>query len=177
MAMWKVNSEMRFDFKFIRCISIWRPPSPRCIVITLLVIVFFCAGPAPVLSNEIATVSQPNRPHISSDDSAIDLAAFLAEYTGNVSITFGQMEIKADKLTIYYKKTADTGSSLVAEALERCVISGNVRIVSEYGIATATEAVYDARAKTLVLTGEPATLKGNELDMSSPVIRLTNFTL
>ena len=176
--MRKVISEMTLDFKFSRRKYAQRLPSLQYMGIALVALLLFCCGPAGAASDKNVADPQLNVLEINSYESAdIDLAAFIVELTGNVNITFGPTEITADKVVMYLKENADAGLSMTPETLKEVIASGNVEIVSEFGIADAREVVYDALAQTLVLFGEPAILKSEDWDLSCPVIRLTGVTL
>jgi lipopolysaccharide export system protein LptA len=107
----------------------------------------------------------------------IDLDAFIAVFTEDVKIALGPTEISADKIVIYLKDNTENSLSMSAEAVERVIATGNVEIVSEFGIAAAQKVVYDTGEQSLVLTGEPATFRSEEWKMAVPLIRLKNFVL
>jgi lipopolysaccharide export system protein LptA len=117
-------------------------------------------------------------PVITADESGtIDFTTSSAEWNKNVKITFGPTVITGDKLKVYFKKNTDSGISLNEDSISEVIITGNVKIVTEDGVATAQKAIYEAETKTLVLIGEPATLKSDKLDMACPKISFTGFDL
>ena len=169
---------MTLQVKFSRCKGSRRLQSIRYAGLALAVFLLFCFGPETAASDENAVDPQQNVVRINSYESAnIDLAAFIVELTGNVNITLGSSELTADKVVMHLEENTGTGVSMKPETIKKGVASGNVEIVSEFGIAASREVVYDAGAQTLVLSGEPATLKSEEWDLSCPVIKLTGITL
>lgn len=82
-------------------------------------------------------------------------------FSGNAVATQGDMILKTDRLSIYYKNEAaktDNNLSKGIEGtgdLERIEAKGNVIVTKKKGMATSNEAVYYQDSGQIVMTGNP----------------------
>ena len=149
-------------------------PASIPVIVMLLAGLVLLGCPQLLFSAQGDTVSagkNSGRLVIKADNSGIiDMVSSSMEYTGNVEIFLGETVITADKVKFFFKKNSGAGLSPNEESIEKIIASGNIRIETENGIATGEEAVYDASADSLVVTGDPATFEDAAISLSVPEI-------
>jgi lipopolysaccharide export system protein LptA len=93
---------------------------------------------------------------IISDSLTVEHASRYAEFTGNVKVTQGDAEIKADGIKIYYKEGVgqDLKPAEGEESIEKIVATGNVKIKYQNRVAVTDEAVYITKTRVLMLNGD-----------------------
>ena len=93
---------------------------------------------------------------ISSDSLTVELGSLYAEFFGNVKVKQGDAELKADGIKVYYKEGVGQDVELKEgeEAIEKIIATGNVKIRFENRVAVTEEAVYIAKTKVLMLSGD-----------------------
>jgi lipopolysaccharide export system protein LptA len=136
----------------------------------------FTAAPHPALSTDDAPppastdaeAAAAGKIDIKSDRLLIDNEKRTADFSGNVVAHQEETTIEADRLMIYYKESG--GES--AEALEKIVATGNVRIQFENGLAETPEAVYNMETRTFVLTGAGSRVISGNSSISGEKITL-----
>lgn len=89
-------------------------------------------------------------------------------FTGNVIATQEEMVIKADRMTIYYKKEATGGAAAARDPLrggdlDRIEAKGRVSIQMEERTGTGDEAVFSQDAQQIVLSGNATLREGLNL--------------
>jgi len=87
----------------------------------------------------------------------------IAVFTGDVSVVQGERLLRAGKMIVHYEKptanqTEGTTTGLGSTGIERLEVSGKVYVKSGTQIATGDEGVFDAKANTLVMTGQKVVL-------------------
>ena len=111
---------------------------------------------------------------ITADQLISDNKEQYAEFIGNVKAIQADWVITSDKLRIYYvgdllnsQEKNNTGE----QSLKKIVATGHVKIRSDQYSADAEMAEYDTIAKTIILTGEDATVfKGKNSITGSKII-------
>lgn len=78
------------------------------------------------------------------------------QYAGGVVARRGDMEIRADSLTVFLPRPGDTAGV----TFDRIEATGNVAVTSGVQRATANRAVMDMVAQTVVMTGNVALADG-----------------
>jgi len=82
-------------------------------------------------------------------------------FSGHAVATKGDIQIKTDRLTIYYQKPQKPGGKNQTPdlegggELEKIEAKGNVVITQNEVSATGTQAIYSEKEKTIVLSGNP----------------------
>ena len=102
---------------------------------------------------------------ISADSLTIEHESRYAEFFGNVKVTQGDAEIKADSIRIYYKEglRGEFKPAQGEDAIEKIVAKGNVKIRFENRVAVTEEAVYITKTKVLMLSGDNSKItSGND---------------
>lgn len=89
---------------------------------------------------------------IKSNELAADNKGKTAVFTGKVVAKQGDVTIYADRLTINYGDKKND--------VEKIEADGNVRIVQENRIGTASHAVYENKQGRIILTGNPKITQG-----------------
>jgi lipopolysaccharide export system protein LptA len=90
-------------------------------------------------------------------------------FSGNAVATQGDVQLKTDSLSIYYKKSQDKkekpGIPVMEEtgSLDRIEAKGNVIVTQKDMSATGGEAVYYQDTSRVVLTGNPVLKQGKNL--------------
>jgi lipopolysaccharide transport protein LptA len=112
--------------------------------------------------------------HITSDSVRSDQKARWVEFIGNVRAVQEGGIITAASMKIFYRAGGDRSEEVGAQAVEKMVAEGNVKIVFDNMTKTATaeQAVYTADDKVLVLTGGNPTVESGR-----DVIRGKKITL
>lgn len=91
----------------------------------------------------------------------------MAVFSGNAEATQGDIKLKTDRLTIYYKdagrKKEKIGNQDVGTSgeIDRIEAKGNVKITQKQMSATANEALYRQETAQIILTGNPVLQDGN----------------
>lgn len=79
------------------------------------------------------------------------------ELTGNVNLVQGSSVLLADYVKITLAKSSQGNvETLNADLVEKLEAVGNIQIELDFGTTTAETAVYDAKTKIFILTGDPA---------------------
>lgn len=89
---------------------------------------------------------------IKSNGLAADNKGKTAIFTGKVVAKQGDVTIYADRLTINYGARKND--------VEKIEADGNVRIIQENRIGTASHAVYESKQGRITLTGNPKIMQG-----------------
>lgn len=95
---------------------------------------------------------------ITADSLEVQQEQQIAVFRGNVDAVQGEINLKADELTVHYR----TGKS-DANAVERIVADGNVRLISPTETARGEHGVYDVDADTVELTGSVVLTRGENV--------------
>jgi len=91
----------------------------------------------------------------------------IAIFTGDVSVTQGERILRAGKMIVHYKKpeakepqgeNEDRGGGLGSTGIEKLEVSDKVYVKTGTQIATGDAGVFDAKANTMVMTGEKVVL-------------------
>ena len=120
----------------------------------VLIIICLCASQAMAASpGNSAYKDRSKLPvTIKSSEMSADNKGKTAIFKGKVMARQGDITIYADTLTVNY---GDEKNSM-----EKIEANGNVRIVQENRIGTASHAVYDSKPGKIILTGNPKVMQG-----------------
>lgn len=107
---------------------------------------------------------------VTSDALSVNQADGTASFRGNVSISQGEMRLKADDVTVVY-----AGND--RRRISRLRATGGVTLVNGTDAAEAREASYDVEAGTVTLTGDVLLSQGgNVLAGQKMVVNLADGT-
>ncbi|MEE9912854.1 MAG: lipopolysaccharide transport periplasmic protein LptA [Deltaproteobacteria bacterium] len=101
-------------------------------------------------------------------------------FSGNAVVTKGEIKIKADRLSVYYKKSGDKKEKIgkqeveAAGDLDKIELKGNVMISQKDMTATGGEAVYYHDSAQFVMTGEPVLQQGKNTIKGCKVVIYAN---
>ncbi|MEN6468678.1 MAG: lipopolysaccharide transport periplasmic protein LptA [Smithella sp.] len=104
----------------------------------------------------------------------------LVVFSGNAVATQGDIKMKTDRLSIYYKKSNDKKEQIGQKAvdgtgdLDRIEATENVVITQKDMMATGKEAVYYHDSGQFVLTGNPVLHQGKNIIKGCRVIFYSN---
>jgi lipopolysaccharide export system protein LptA len=138
------------------------------------------AAAAPALPKApIATLNTEQPVEIGADAASVRGNERVLVLTGNVVARQGEMELKADKATAYYAKSAaaPVGPGLAA-SIERLVAEGNVVVTRPGEVVKSASATYELSAHRIVMSGHVvATRNGNIVRGERVVVDLVNQTI
>ncbi|MDH3445032.1 MAG: lipopolysaccharide transport periplasmic protein LptA [Deltaproteobacteria bacterium] len=100
--------------------------------------------------------------HITADWMEVDQKKYVITYKGRVVMVQAEMTMRSETLTAYYDPEMKRMSQIVAE--------GKVNTTQGDRVATGEKAVFDDKAKTVTLTGNPVMRQGNSQVSGTRVI-------
>ncbi len=100
--------------------------------------------------------------YITADWMEVDQKKYMITYKGRVVMVQSEMTMRSDTLTAYYDPEMKRMSKIVAE--------GKVNTTQGDRVATGEKAVFDDKAKTVTLTGNPVMRQGNSQVSGTKVI-------
>jgi len=104
----------------------------------------------------------------------------LVVFSGNAAASQGDIKMKSDRLSIYYKKSKDKKEKIGQQEVEgtgdldRIEATGNVIISQKDMMATGKDAVYYHDNGKFILSGNPVLHQGNNLIKGCRVIFYSN---
>lgn len=144
--------------------SFWRMAHTLCAIVCLLAVVHSSAfaGQAGAKAKK-GTKKKAERAafqagkkepiFITSDRMELDQRKNTITYRGHVVTLQGDMTIRSEALTAYYDPDMKQLKEVVAE--------GKVHVTQGDRVATGTKAVFNGKAQTITLTGNPVVRQGN----------------
>lgn len=84
-------------------------------------------------------------------------------FIGNVDATQGEVTIRTDKMTIYYKEDDPNKAKSQAQKVEKMICVGNVKVTQEDWLGTGDRMDYFANARKVVLQGNAKTWQGKNM--------------
>jgi len=119
--------------------------------LVLLAALLSMASPGPARPQvDLAKGHDGSAPiEITSDTLDVKQNEQIAIFRGNVDAIQGEMNLRADELTVHYRSDAEGNNSI-----SLIVAVGNVFLTSPTEMAQGDRGVYDIDAGTVVLTGE-----------------------
>lgn len=108
---------------------------------------------------------------ITADNLKIVQADKIAVFEGNVEAIQGNINLKSDRMTVYYRGGGDSNAAKKSEtnAVSKILVEGNVFLKTVGETAQSEKGVYDVEKslvtleKNVVLTKQKNVLKGNKL--------------
>lgn len=127
----------------------------RIIILTALL----ACSPSPAsIAADAPSVIRKDRSNlpitIKSSEMTADNKGKTAVFTGNVVAKQGDVTMFADKVIINYGDHKGE--------VEKIEADGNVRIIQDNSLGTASHAVYESRAGRMTLTGNPRVMQGKD---------------
>ena len=136
----------------------------RFALTVLLNIVLFCCWSAPAIYAAPVGGSSTGEPiHIEADRMESDQRQGSVLFAGNVEATQGDLIIRAEQMTVYYRKTGDTAdpAGSVSKSIDNLKASGNVKIIKQDWLASGERMEFETEGRTVVLTGNTKVWQGN----------------
>lgn len=126
-------------------------------------------------------LSPKNEPiEITSDKMEAFQGKKMIVFSGGTIATQGDIKLKTDRLSIYYKKSKDKKEKIGAQEIEaagdldRIEAKGNVHVTQKDISATSDEAVYYQAEGRIIMTGKPVLQQGKNVITGCKVIFYTN---
>ncbi len=110
---------------------------------------------------------------VGADRLAVDQSDGTAVFSGNVTITQGELKLTAGEVRVVYAEATDGGQG----AIERLEATGGVTLVTSAEAAEAAEAVYSIASGEIVMTGDVVLTQGrNALSSQKLTVNFTDGT-
>lgn len=131
------------------------------------------AGLGPVnIGLASSTEDVPGRApiHIEADRMESDQQREAVSFVGNVEASQGDLLIRADEMTVYYRKSTDPDKSGVDKGIDNLQAIGNVKIIKNDWVATGDLAEYKSVERKVVLTGNTKVFQDNNMVSGDRVV-------
>jgi lipopolysaccharide export system protein LptA len=127
---------------------------------------------------DTSNLAKDQKIHITADKLISDNDANYAEFIGNVRATQEDTVITADRLKIFFKKSAGNKETPAVgeESITKIVVNGNVKINFDNRVAVTREAVYNMETRVLVLSGNNSRITSGKNSISGEKITLYRTT-
>ena len=132
--------------------------------LTILLNIVLSCWLAPAIYAAPLANSSANEPiHIEADRMESDQRQGSVLFAGNVEATQGDLIIRAEQMTVYYRKAgATTGpAGSVSKSIENLKASGNVKIIKQDWLASGDRMEFETEGRKVVLTGNTKVWQGN----------------
>ncbi len=133
------------------------------IALALLGALFFIFGVSLAVENPI---------YVEADQMSSTEVSNSVLFTGNVDAKQGDLRIRSDKMTVYYKeadpKEAKQGNT--TQRIEKLVCVGNVEITREDWLGTSQQMTYLADSRQVVLTGNAKAWQGQNMVSGEKIV-------
>lgn len=93
-------------------------------------------------------------------------------FAGKVEATQGDLIIRAEQMTVYYRKAGETAgpASSFSKSIENLKASGNVKIIKQDWLASGDRMEFQTEDRKVVLTGNTRVWQGNNTVTGDKVI-------
>jgi lipopolysaccharide export system protein LptA len=157
--------------------SIYKHPALFCVCLAgILCLALLGLTASPVAAQEeTAGTSLPaseNPIRITADRLITDTQNKTAEFIGHVMATQGDTEITSDRLKVYYKDGAASGTGSGMDAIVRIVAQGTVKMILEDQVAHTEHAEYIADQRVVILSGPNSKIVSGNNSISGHKITL-----
>jgi lipopolysaccharide export system protein LptA len=135
----------------------------RFIQTTLLNIILACCWATVVNGAPLLNTSANEPIHVEAERMESNQQEESVLFTGNVEAIQGILVIRADLMTVFYRKSEeDSGSEKIAsKSIDKLQASGNVKIIQDDWLASGDEMEYKTEGRKVVLTGNSKIWQGN----------------
>lgn len=106
----------------------------------------------------------PNEPiHIEADRMESDQHKGAVRFDGNIEATQGDLIIRADQMTVFYRKNEGNTDSIAkaSKNIEKLKASGNVRIIKQDWLASGDRMEFETTDRKVVITGNTKVWQDN----------------
>jgi len=147
------------------------PRWPLCVIVLLASCLVAFAAEAAAPANEATKkksgsaafeINKKDPIYITSDWMEVDQKKNTITYKGRVVTVQADMTMRSETLTAYYEPEMKQMKQIVAE--------GKVNATQGNRVATGEKAVFDDKAKTVTLTGNPVMRQGNSQISGTKVV-------
>lgn len=91
-------------------------------------------------------------------------------FVGNVEASQGELQIMADQMTVFYRKSSGTDKPGTEKRIDNLQATGNVKVVKNEWVATGDQAEYKADERKVVLTGNTKVFQDNNMVTGDRVV-------
>jgi lipopolysaccharide export system protein LptA len=141
--------------------------------VLIICLMFFGVGFGPVGIGTAQSVddSPEKAPiHIEADRMESDQQQEAVLFAGNVEATQGELLIRADEMTVYYKKSEGNGKPEARKSIDSLQATGNVEIIKKDWVATGDLVDYKAEERKVILTGNTKVFQDNNMVSGDRVV-------
>ncbi|MEN8136382.1 MAG: lipopolysaccharide transport periplasmic protein LptA [Thermodesulfobacteriota bacterium] len=139
----------------------------------LLNIIFSCCWSVPAIYAMPVSDGLANEPiHIEAARMESDQRQGSVLFAGNVEATQGDLIIRAEQMTVYYRKAGETASPAGSggKSIEKLKASGTVKIIKQDWLASGDRMEFATEDRKVVLTGNTRVWQGNNTVTGDKVI-------
>ncbi|MEN8142177.1 MAG: lipopolysaccharide transport periplasmic protein LptA [Thermodesulfobacteriota bacterium] len=108
--------------------------------------------------------------HIEADRMESDQQREAVVFAGNVEASQGELLIRADEMTVYYRKSAEDDGPGKDKSIDNLQATGNVKIIKKDWVATGDLVEYKAVERKVVLTGNTKVFQDNNMVTGDRVV-------
>ncbi|MCK4839524.1 MAG: lipopolysaccharide transport periplasmic protein LptA [Desulfobulbaceae bacterium] len=139
----------------------------------LLNIVLSCCWSAPASSAAAGRDNPATEPiHIEAARMESDQRQGSVLFVGKVEATQGDLIIRAEQMTVFYRKTGDTAGAAggVSKNIENLTASGNVTLTKQDWLASGDRMEFETEGRKVILTGNTKVWQGNNTVTGDKII-------
>ena len=142
-------------------------------VIFFTIITMMCVYSYPALAQDASKplfASDSNRGpvEITSDQLEVRQKENIAIFTGNVVAIQGDMNLKSDRMTVYYRNSGETAEG--KESVSRIDVDGHVFITNPSETASGDKGIYDVDKNEIRLLGNVTLTRGESVVRGNALI-------
>lgn len=145
----------------------------RSALTILLNIVLGCCWSIPAISAAPVNDNSTSGPiHIEADRMESDQHQGSVLFAGNVEATQGDLIIRAERMTVYYRKTGATADPAgnASKGIKNIKASGNVKIIKQNWLASGDRMEFETEGRKVVLTGNTKVWQDNNTVTGDKVV-------
>ena len=108
--------------------------------------------------------------HIEADRMESDQQREAVLFAGNVEASQGELLIRADEMTVYYRKSGEAEKLAARQSIDSLQATGNVEIIKKDWVATGDLVDYEAEERKVILTGNTKVFQDNNMVSGDRVV-------
>lgn len=143
------------------------------LTIVLNIILACCGIRTTVYAAPLNDISAKEPIHIEADRMVSDQRKESVLFDGNVEATQGDMVIRADQMTVYYRKADGNTATPVSGAgksIDNLQATGNIKIIKQDWLASGDRMEFETEGRKVVITGNTKVWQGNNTVTGDKVI-------
>lgn len=127
----------------------------------------------PAIGAPAEVDNAPDEPiHIEADRMESDQNKGAVRFDGNVEATQGDLIMRADQMTVFYRKNEATTDSIAkaSKNIEKLKARGNVRIIKQDWLASGDRMEFETKVRKVIITGNTKVWQDNNTVTGDQVI-------